>query len=107
MEKVKLSKEEKIKIVAKQKASNIPQRKWCDANNVNFHSFKSWIKFYNEKTNLDSTSNWIKAIPSKTSIIGTQTAVIKITTGNVTIEIENDFHEEVLSKILKVVKNNA
>jgi len=107
MQKVKLSKEEKIEIVAKQKVSNISQRKWCEANNINFHSFKSWVKLYKEKTNTESISNWIKAVPNEMSTINTQASVIKVTVGTFTIEIENNFDEVVLSKLLKVIKNNA
>ena len=107
MQKVKFNKEEKIEIVAKQKASNIPQRKWCEANNINFHSFKGWVKFYKEKTDPESKYKWIKAVPNETPTITVQTGVIKVTTGTFTIEIKNNFDEAVLSKILKVLKNHA
>lgn len=105
MKSLKLNKEKKIELVTEQKASNLTQKKWCEQNNISFYSFKNWVKLYREQKKSESSCQWIKAVPKKVSPKAAQIGIIKITTGNFAIEIQNNFDEVVLSKILKVIKN--
>jgi 4-hydroxyphenylpyruvate dioxygenase-like putative hemolysin len=86
------------KVVEDYKLSNLSMKKYAAVKNIKYYQFQYWVRKYND-LNKDQTKQFVKVETNKAII---SSSVFKISYGKLTIELQENFNEKSLLKLLKV-----
>ena len=87
------------KVIEDYKSSDLSMKKYAAAKDINYYQFQYWVRKYND-LHKDQLKQFVKVETNKPII---SSSVFKISYGKLTIELQDNFNEESLLKILKVV----
>jgi hypothetical protein len=85
-------------IIKDYKESALSMKKYAAANDINYYQFQYWVRKYND-SHKDQSKQFVKVETNKPII---SSSVFKISYGKLTIELQNNFNEKSLLKLLKV-----
>ena len=86
-------------IIKDYKESGLSMKKYASSHDINYYQFQYWVRKYND-LHKDGSKHFVKVKTNKPMI---SSSVFKISYGKLTIELQDNFNEESLLKILKVV----
>ena len=87
------------KVIEDYKSSDLSMKKYAVAKDINYYQFQYWVRKYND-LHKDQSKQFVKVETNKPII---SSSAFKISYGKLTIELQDNFNEESLLKILKVV----
>ena len=93
-------KEEQIKIITAYQESGLRREQFCKEKNIKSYQLDYLI---NKQRKINEEKGTIKFI--KLENVEKQTSKIKINIGKCTIDIDNEFNEELLARVIKVINN--
>ena len=86
------------KVIEDYKSSDLSMKKYALAKDINYYQFQYWVRKYND-LHKDRPKQFVKIETNKPII---SSSVFKIRYGKLTIELQDNFNEESLLKLLKV-----
>jgi hypothetical protein len=86
------------KVVEDYRSSDLSMKKYAAAKDINYYRFQYWVRKYND-LHKDEPKQFVKVKTNKPII---SSSVFKISYGKLTIELQDNFNEESLLKLLKV-----
>jgi len=106
-----------VEIITEQKTSGMTRTKWCENHNINYKSFYRWNSKLVKRGIISRTIEPQKSTERKSSehhqfILAREvkntskieeTGSVSISIGNITINIDNNFNENTLSRVLRIV----
>jgi hypothetical protein len=91
------------KVVEDYRSSDLSMKKYAAAKDIIYYRFQYWVRKYND-LHKDRPKHFVKVETSKPII---SSSVFKISYGKLTIELQDNFNEESLLKLLKVADQVA
>lgn len=89
------------------RSSNLNEQEWCDKNNLPLTRLRYWITKFNEEDAI-SNSSLNEFIPVNIPEVATNTsAPVVIRLGNISIDISENCHPDILRNILEVIGKYA
>ncbi len=82
--------------------SDQPATKWCQENEINLHSFRYWKKKLRSELSTQSLTNWVSVEVEESCYVGN--AQLSIQVGRASIEVPENFNQNHLANVLKVVQ---
>lgn len=86
------------RVVEDYKSSDLSMKKYAEANNIKYYQFLYWVRKYND-IHKGESKQFVRVETNKPII---SSSVFKISYGKLTIELQDNFNEESLLKIIKV-----
>ena len=86
------------KVVEDYKASGLTMKTYASSHEIKYYQFQYWVRKYNDI--LKGESKQFVRVETNKPIISS--SVFKISYGKLTIELQDNFNEESLLKIIKV-----
>ena len=86
------------KVVEDYKASGLTMKTYASSHDIQYYQFQYWVRKYNDLYK-DESKQFIKVETNKPII---SSRIFKISYGKLTIELQDNFNEESLLKLLKV-----
>ena len=90
--------EEWYKVVEEYKSSGLTMKTYASNHDIKYYQFQYWVRKYND-LHKDQSKQFVKVETNKAII---SSDVFKIAYGKLTIELQDNFNEETLLKLLKV-----
>ena len=100
---MKRSRNDRLAVLSAYRASGQTQKEWCQANNINFHTLKYWIKEENRDSDIpQETCQW-QTLDISTLKTDSPNQQLTIQIGPARLEINSGFDLEFLGEVLKTV----
>lgn len=92
------------KHIANQRSSGLSRKKWCDANDINFHTFAYWVSRLKKDSIVIETNNteWATVVPKALSISDNSNA-LSVSIGKAVIDVPINSSMESFEKIVQVL----
>ncbi|MGL4521588.1 MAG: IS66 family insertion sequence element accessory protein TnpA [Bacilli bacterium] len=91
------------------KNSGLSKAAWCRREGIKEHQLHYWInKTKENNTNREKTNRWIAVdtvLPTSSLVPTSEPSVIELTIHDVRIKVDASFNEELLQRVLAVVKS--
>jgi hypothetical protein len=104
----RITNQEKWKqIIEQQKQSEQAQAEWCQEHHVNIHNFRYWVRRLKEVQHETSNGeiSWVKLKKKQPESLSDSPIRIKI--GHATLEIDELFDENMLTKIVSILLSHV
>jgi len=86
------------KVVGDYKSSDLSMKKYAAANDINYYQYQYWVRKYSD-LHKDQSKQFLKVETNKPNI---SSSLFEISYGKLSIELQENFHEKSLLKLLKV-----
>ena len=93
--------------ITQYRSSSLSARTWCEQQSISLSALRYWITRFNKEQQESKDIQWVSM--EEALSLGDQEGAsdISIQIGNVTIGIRNNFSEDALFRVLKVLKTYA
>lgn len=83
------------------KKSEMTQAEWCDANDINIHQLKYWLK--KMKKSQATSTEWVP-MGIENELLDDSGESLKVQVGQAIIEVKSDFNPAFLANVIKVLQ---